>query len=67
MEKEKITCGNCQNSFPKSNDYRHCSNCFACTGCEIYYCPYCDERIEIKPMRKFQDKKQSNGLDIDAS
>jgi hypothetical protein len=50
-EDEKIICSNCGKSFPRTSDYRHCSNCFACTGCEIYYCPYCDERIEIKPVK----------------
>jgi hypothetical protein len=56
MEEETIVCPGCRQIFPKKEDYRHCSNCFACTGCIIYYCPFCDERIEIKPVRKMPDK-----------
>lgn len=54
MEKdaENIVCSNCGESFARDSENRHCTNCFACTGCEIYYCPYCDERIEIKPVKK---------------
>jgi hypothetical protein len=51
IDDDKITC-DCGKTFPRASDYRHCTNCFACTGCEIYYCPYCDERIEIKPVKK---------------
>jgi hypothetical protein len=54
---EKVECPNCGKSFPRNSNYRHCSNCYACTGCEIYYCPWCDERIEIKPVRKMGEIK----------
>jgi hypothetical protein len=57
MDEETILCPNCGKNFPRNSNYRHCTNCFACTGCEIYYCPFCDERIEIKPMRKLGEKR----------
>jgi len=53
MEKHKITCVKCGYSFDRTKEYKHCSNCFACTGCEIYYCPSCDNEIIIIPMKKF--------------
>jgi hypothetical protein len=48
VEKDYIICGNCNRQFDRSSEFKHCSNCFACTGCEIYYCPKCDEEIIIK-------------------
>ena len=59
MEQQKnnyayITCTKCGKLFSKIH-YKHCCNCFACTGCEIYYCPYCNERIEIVPVKKMPD------------
>ena len=47
-----ITCESCGLKFERCNEYKFCSNCFACTGCEIYYCPDCDEEIIVKPVRK---------------
>ena len=51
IEKEHIICGSCNLKFERSREYTYCSNCFACTGCEIYYCPRCDEEIVITPVR----------------
>jgi len=52
IEKDHIICGYCGLKFDRSKEYRHCSNCFACTGCEIYYCPKCDEEIVVIPIKK---------------
>jgi hypothetical protein len=60
IEKDYIICGSCNLKFERSKEYKHCSNCFACTGCEVYYCPECDEEIVItpvKPMYSDQIKK----------
>jgi hypothetical protein len=51
VEKEYIICGSCGWKFERDKEYRHCSNCFACTGCETYYCPKCDNEIVITPVR----------------
>jgi hypothetical protein len=37
--------------FERTKEFTYCSNCFACTGCEIYYCPGCDNEIVITPVR----------------
>lgn len=52
VSKEEITCGICGLIFDRSSEYKQCSNCFACTGCEIYYCPHCDNEIIITPVRR---------------
>jgi len=49
-----ITCASCGFSFKKGEVDRQCSNCFACTGCEIYLCPSCGEEIVVKPMREMK-------------
>jgi hypothetical protein len=51
IEKDHIICGRCNLKFEREGTNKHCSNCFACTGCEIYYCPLCDEEIIITPVR----------------
>jgi len=51
IEKDYIICGSCGQKFERDKEYRHCSNCFACTGCETYYCPGCDFEIVITPVR----------------
>jgi hypothetical protein len=51
IEKDFVTCGLCCLKFERGIKFKHCSNCFACTGCEIYYCPRCDNRIVISPVR----------------
>jgi len=42
-----IICCSCGLRFERTKEFRHCSNCFACTGCEICYCPQCDNEIII--------------------
>ena len=52
---EKIyECGNCGFRFSNYDVPRACSNCFACTGCEIYICPSCEKEVIIKPMKQIQ-------------
>jgi hypothetical protein len=51
IEKDNIICGLCGLKFERGNEFKYCSNCFACTGCEIYYCPDCDNEIVITPVR----------------
>ena len=51
QEQEMLICPNCGKQYPKSDLRRHCSNCFACTGCERYLCSGCDEVIEVVPIR----------------
>ncbi len=51
-KKEKYyTCTACGFDFSNLDAERVCSNCFACTGCEIYYCPLCRQEVEIKPKK----------------
>jgi hypothetical protein len=52
IDADSITCGSCSLNFERSKEHKYCSNCFACTGCEIYYCPRCDEEIVITPVKK---------------
>jgi len=56
IEKKYITCGSCNLKFERDKEYKHCSNCFACTGCEIYYCPRCDNEIIITPVRSIRTR-----------
>lgn len=51
IEKDHIICGSCSLKFERRKEYTSCSNCFVCTGCEIYYCPACDEEIVITPVK----------------
>ena len=51
IENDYIICGACKFKFERSKEYTSCSNCFVCTGCEIYYCPHCDKEIIITPVR----------------
>ena len=51
IDKEYIICGKCSYKFDRTKEKKHCSNCIVCTGCEIYYCPDCDEEIVITPIR----------------
>ncbi len=57
MDSQTVTCPSCKNSFSKKNLKRNCSNCFACTGCEVYICYHCGERIVIVPPREYRNKK----------
>jgi len=56
VRKDHIICGNCKKRFDRTKEYKHCSNCFACTGCEIYYCPSCDNEIIITPIKGINRK-----------
>lgn len=47
-----ISCPRCGFSFHRGEVVKECSNCFACSGCEIYICPECEEEIIVKPMRE---------------
>lgn len=44
-------CSTCEFRFSNLDVPRNCSNCFACTGCEIYTCPSCGNEVVIKPMK----------------
>jgi hypothetical protein len=57
IEKDYIICGSCNQKFERSKEYTSCSNCFVCTGCEIYYCPRCDNEIVITPVMAEAKKK----------
>jgi hypothetical protein len=45
-----VFCLKCGSSFTKEESEKVCSNCFACTGCEIFLCPVCGEEIVVKPI-----------------
>jgi hypothetical protein len=45
------TCPACGFDFSNLDADRECSNCFACTGCEIYYCPSCRKEVEVIPKK----------------
>jgi len=45
------SCEACEFRFTKEDAQRSCSNCFACTGCEIYLCPNCGKEVVIKPIK----------------
>jgi len=53
-----LLCHHCGFSLERDLDYRSCSNCFACTGCEIYICPHCGAEIVVK--EKTDPKKEMN-------
>lgn len=55
QKKEKLyKCRECGFEFSNLNVSRTCSNCFACTGCEIYICPSCNSEVVIKPIKPFK-------------
>jgi len=58
IENEYIICGRCMLKFERDKQHKHCSNCFACTGCEIYYCPGCDNEIVITPVKQISRKSK---------
>jgi hypothetical protein len=62
MAEKEITCTSCGKRFEDSIYYRQCSNCFACTGCEIYTCPHCGATVEIVPIKamKLNIKKEND-------
>jgi len=49
-QKKNYTCNTCGFQFSNFDVQRACSNCFACTGCEIYICPSCQKEVVIIPM-----------------
>jgi hypothetical protein len=51
---KEITCTNCQKIFKNIDAQKVCSNCFACTGCEAYVCPFCALEIVIVPFKKYK-------------
>lgn len=48
---KKYVCNSCGFQFTNFEADRSCSNCFACTGCEIYNCPECGEEVVVTPMK----------------
>lgn len=57
-KKEKIyTCNSCGFKFSNVDVMRSCSNCFACTGCEIYLCPKCENEVIIKDKKTIKTKE----------
>jgi hypothetical protein len=54
IETDYIICKGCGYKFDRGGTNKHCSNCFACTGCEIYYCPSCDEEIVVTPVKRLR-------------
>ena len=53
QKKEKrYRCESCGFEFSNLDVSRVCSNCFACTGCEVYACPQCEKEVVVKPMKK---------------
>jgi predicted Zn-ribbon and HTH transcriptional regulator len=58
QKKEKYyRCTNCGFEFSNLDVSRVCSNCFACTGCEIYTCPNCEIEVVVKPMKQNSSPK----------
>jgi predicted RNA-binding Zn-ribbon protein involved in translation (DUF1610 family) len=53
------SCTGCGFLYSNLDASRVCSNCFACTGCEIYLCPSCGEEVVFKPKKPMnsEDKK----------
>jgi len=47
-----LLCHQCGTSLDRDFFNRLCSNCFACTGCEIYLCPECGTEILVKPKKQ---------------
>jgi hypothetical protein len=63
IRREYIICGSCKLKFDRTKEFKHCSNCFACSGCEVYYCPGCDNEIiitPVKPMNGSQKEGEKN-------
>mgnify|MGYP007057175201 CR=1 FL=1 len=42
-----ITCQKCFSRHALKGLKKICSNCFACTGCEVYRCPVCNRGIVV--------------------
>lgn len=52
--KKFYRCGACGFEFANLDTQRVCSNCFACSACEIYTCPACDSEVVVKPVKKMK-------------
>lgn len=52
MKNKAVTCPECGETSYTDDIIKSCGNCFACVGCEIYLCPYCEGVIVIKPLPK---------------
>jgi hypothetical protein len=55
IESGYIICDACSYRFERGGTNKHCSNCFDCTGCEIYYCPSCEEEIVVTPVKRIRN------------
>jgi hypothetical protein len=53
-----ITCTHCGNTWDKQQLPKSCSNCFACTGCEVYICPECRYEIVVVPVKPMKRLSQ---------
>jgi hypothetical protein len=60
VKEDYIICNKCNYKFERDRMLRFCSNCFVCSGCEIYYCPSCDEEIVITPVRRIKSASDKN-------
>ena len=52
MKNKRVTCTACGKSSNTEDMQKSCGNCFACIGCEIYICPWCEEQVIIKPLEQ---------------
>ncbi len=52
----QVKCPQCKTIHHKKDLKRNCSNCFACTGCEVYICSSCKERIVVKEPRPYKKR-----------
>jgi len=59
IENDYIICGTCNLKFERDREFRNCSNCFVCTGCEIYFCPKCDNEIIITPVKSIDNYSEN--------
>ena len=58
-KKEKFyNCSVCDFKFSNLDVDRTCSNCFACTGCEIYTCYGCGTELIVKPKKGNNDPQE---------
>lgn len=51
IENGYIICSSCNLKFERGKEFKHCSNCYVCTACEVYYCPGCDNEIIVTPVK----------------
>ena len=61
IDKDYIICGSCGLKFERDREFRHCSNCFVCTGCEVYYCMQCDNEIIVTPVKPLPERRGQTG------